>query len=364
MKNTLPVGRTFRLANGAPLTDLRLNGQGFAALSSNGEINASSQKDLLQQIGNLMTAMASGQIVEQSAAGSFMSLSNAEKRDILAGAQNDPELWRSLGANIAEEVREQASRQGFMSSLVMINELRQGETQRVPMPKHDVQSVVVTAPSQMGFQMIRDRYFTPPEFELKANVRISKLDLGQATHDLLDHAYSEALEAMMTGKDRIWKAAADRTIGIANNVTLISGRLTPATIGALRTKVTDWNLPATKVVMANSFWEDIISEPSWATALTPVSQYELLLTGKVGTLFGMELMTDGFRPENQRVLDRGDLYVVSDRENHGAMGVRGGIESLPTDGSNTGDTSRGWLLSEILSFILANPRSVAAAKRV
>lgn len=365
MKNLPKQGVTFRLANGGDLADLVLPGQGMRALSSStGEINASGFKDLLQQQQALMTALASGQIVAvNEGQKTFASMSNAEKRDILQAAHADSQLWESLGATISEDVREQQTRQGFMSSLVMINELRQGEAPRVPMPRHDVQAVIATSPTQMGYQLIKDRYFFPQEFELKANVRVSELDLGQATHDLLDHAYGQALEAMVTGRDRIWKRAADMTVGVANNITLISGRLTPAVIGALRTQVTDWNLPATKALIANNFWEDIIAEPQWADALTPVAQYELVMTGKVGTLYGLELMTDGYRPENQRVLDRGDIYVVSDRENHGVLNVRGGITSRPTSGENVGETTKGWLLNEIMSFVLANPRSVAKAKR-
>lgn len=366
MKTTSPKGSSFRLASGAPLTDLRFKGQGFAALSSNGEVNATSNKDLLVQIGNMMQAIASGEIVQHTDHGAehFMSLSAADKRDLLMAANQDAAKWAALGANIAEDVREQASRQGFLRNLVVVNELRQGEVQRVPMPRHQAQAIIATSPSGLSYQLMRDRFYIPPEFELKTNVRVSKLDLGQATHDLLDHAYNDALEGMMTAADRVWKRAADATVGKANNLTLISGRLTPAIIGALRTKISEWNLPVHKAVISSSFWEDIIAEPTWADALTPVSQYELLLTGKVGTVFGLELMTDGFRPENQVVLGRGEIYVVSDAENHGTMGSRGGIESIPTDGANQGETTKGWLLSEIMSLVLPNARSVAKARRI
>ena len=366
MKTNAQKGTSFRLSSGAPLTDLRFKGQGMQALSSNGEVNASSNRDLLVQIGNMMQSIASGQVVEQVNHGAdhFMSLSSTDKRDLLMTANQDPAKWQALGANIAEDVREQAMRQGFIRNLAVVNELRQGEVQRVPMPRHQTRAIIATSPSGMSYQLMRDRYYTPPEFELKTNVRVSKLDLGQATHDLLDHAYNDALEGMMAAADRVWKRAADATVGRANNLTLISGRLTPAIIGALRTKVSEWNLPVRKAVISASFWEDIIAEPTWADALTPVSQYELLLTGKVGTVFGLELMTDGFRPENQVVLGRNELYVVSEPEYHATMGSRGGIESIPTDGANQGETTKGWLLSEIMSFIMPNARSIAKAQRI
>lgn len=360
------MGNSFRLATGAPVQDLRFKGQASNAIGRNGEVNASSQSDLLAQIGQLMQSVSSGVVVKDHSQGdgSFMSLSNDAKTDILNNAINDSEKWAVLGANIAEDVQEQASRQGFIRNLAVVNNLRQGEIQRVPMPRHQTVAAVATSPSGLSYQLMRDRYYTPPEFELKANVRVNKLDMGQATHDLLDHAYNDALEAMMTAADRIWKSAADSTVGKANNLSLITGRLTPSIVARLRTEVTNWSLPARKAIISNNLWEDVISEPSWADALTPVAQYELLMTGRVGTMYGMEIFTDGFRPANQIVLGKNELYVVSDPEFHATMGSRGGIESTPTDGANQGETTKGWLLSEIMSFILPNPRSVAKAQRI
>lgn len=358
------MSKTYRLKNGAPVTDLRFKSQSSNAIGRNGELTASSNKDLLGQIAKLMQSCSSGEIVPDHGKDSFMSLSASEKTEILNDAIGNGERWAALGANIAEDVQEQSSRLGFIRNLSVVNDLRQGEVQRVPMPRHQTVATIATSPSGLSYQLMRDRYFTPPEFELKANIRVSKLDMGQATHDLLDHAYNDALESMMTAADRIWKAAADATVGKANPINLLTGRLTPATIARMRTQVTTWNLPCRRAIISNNLWEDIMSEPSWQGSLTPVSQYELLMTGKVATVFGLEIMTDGFRPSNQVVLKDSEVYVLSEPEYHATMGSRGGIESTPTDGANQGETTKGWLLSEIMSFILPNPRSVSKLERI
>lgn len=363
MKTQLPSQR-FNLKGGAPLIDLKLPGQGMQALSSNGELNASDVKDLLAQTGKLMQALASGQIQQAAPEGNFMSLSTSEKRDILVSASSDADLWAALGANISQDVREQASRQGFIRNLAVINNLKQGEAQRIPYPRHMSKAIIATGPTSVAYQLIRDRYFTPPEFELKTSVRVSKLDLGQATHDLLDHAYNDAVEGMITAADRVWKRAADKTVGLSNTLTAFAGALTPAVLSRAATKIRDWNLPVSRAVIANSFWEDIQSESAWATTLTPVAQYELLLTGKVGTIFGLDIWTDGFRPDNQRVLNRGEAYIVADSEYHGILGSRGGIESTPTDGANQGETTKGWLLSEVMSFYIPNEKSVVKLQKL
>jgi hypothetical protein len=361
--SNLVKGKTFSLRNGAPVTDLKFKGSNMTALSSNGEVNANDNRDLMHKIGQLLQSVSSGEIVQQNV-GAFASLSNSDKVNLIAVANSDKDKWAALGASIAQEVREQQTRQGFLRSMTVVENMKQGEVMRVPMPKHGGRAIVATGPTALQYQLINDRYFTPSPFELKASVRVSKLEMVQATHDLLDHAYNEAVEGMVTAGDRIWKSAADRTVGKSNNLVGFSGALTPAVISRAASRIREWNLPVSRAVIAASFWEDIQSESSWATALTPVSQYELLLTGKIATIFGLDLMTDGFRPENQRVLTRNDAYIVADSEYHATMGSFGGIESTPTDGSNNGETTKGWLLSEVMSFVIPNTRSVIKLQRI
>jgi hypothetical protein len=98
--------------------------------------------------------------------------------------------------------------------------------------------------------------------------------------------------------------------------------------------------------------------------LDPVTKYDLVMHGYLGTLVGLQLLTDAFRQPTQKVLSRGEIYVVGSPENHGAYTDRGGVRSTPTSGADQGNTSKGWLLSEMFSFILANPRSVAKGRRV
>ena len=229
--------------------------------------------------------------------------------------------------------------------------------------RHEVQAVVSTSPTQMGYQLIRDSQFTPAEYEVKSAVRVSQLELDQSSGDLLRDIRDQAMEAVMVAEDRIWKRAVDATVGRVNDISYISGELTPKMLASLSEQVSGWNLPATKAIISNDFWKDIIGNSEFSAFLDPVSKYDLVMNGKIGTLIGMELMTDGFRPENQRVLDKGEIYVVSDPEHHAAFSTRG-IRSTPTDGANQGETNKGWLISQSISFLVGNVRSVAKGKRI
>lgn len=279
-------------------------------------------------------------------------------------ADTTGQLWSALGASLAQSISDQADREGFVRKLMVGNTLKQGEVQRVPMPAHDTMAVVATSSSNTGYQTIRQRVFTPDEFEIQANVRVENLDIQQVNGDLLDHAYNDGLQAIMVAEDRLWKKAADQTVGIVNNLELIAGELTTKNLGRLRQAIAAWGLPTTHILLSNDYWADVIGSNDFATFFDPITKYDLVLNGQIGTLVGMEIITDAFRQPNQKVLAPGEIYVVSDPINHGAYSTRGGIQSTPTSGADAGNSTRGWFMVEPFSLVLANVRSVVKGKRV
>jgi hypothetical protein len=364
------AGAKLTLKNGDPIEELRFGkGRELALSSSTGEFNASDRKDLLKSISSLMQAVQSEQVVpahKAMASSEERRQVKEERRELLAAAYNDTtgNLWSALGASLAEQIHEQAAREGFMRRVMMGNTLKQGEVARIPMPAHDTIAVVATSSSSVGYQVIRNKMFQPAEFEILANIRVEALDIEQVSSDILDDAYNQGLEALMVAEDRLWKKAADEASGIVNPLEYIAGPLTPQILGQLRQSVTDWNLPVTTAIISNDFWSDIVGSNDFATFLDPVTKYDLATNGVQGSLVGMQLITDGFRQPNLKVLGRGELYVVSAPENHGTFTDRGGVRSVPVDGSSMGNTSKGFLLSEFISLTLANAKSLSRAKRI
>lgn len=361
-------GARMVLSNGAPIEDLRLGkGRELALSSSTGEINASSVQDAARIIGDMMQAVASGQVIpEHMAPGMQATASADERRELVAEAMSDisGNKWAALGASLAQRIEEQTAREGFVRKLAVGNTLRQGEIQRVPMPAHDTLAVVATSQANVAYQTIRQRVFHPEEFEIVANVRVENLDIQQVNGDLLDHAYNDGLNAIMVGEDKLWKKAADATVGQINPLELIAGELTPKHLGRLRQQVARWNLPATTVLLSNDYWADVIGSNDFATFFDPITKYDLVLNGQIGTLVGMNIITDAFRQPNQKVMEPGEIYVVADAINHAAYSTRGGIQSTPTSGADHGNSTRGWFMAEPWSFVLANVRSVAKGKRI
>lgn len=364
------AGAQLVLKNGDPISELKFGRSNQRALSSNGEFNASDKADLVKAITSLMTSVSSGDVVPEyksavASSGEYAQMIQ-ERREVLAAAYADStgEKWAALGASIALQLQEQRNREGFLRRIAVGQTLKQGEIPRIAMPSWDAVAIVATSSSNVGYQIVRSKVFTPGEFEILANLRVENLDIEQVSGDLLDEAYNQGLDAIMVGEDRLWKKAADLSVGVVNPLNYISGTLTTQMLATIRQSVTDWNLPATNAIISNDFWSDVIGSNDFATFLDPVSKYDLVLNGYLGTLVGMNLVTDAFRQPNQKVLGRGEIYVIASPENHAAYTDRGGVRSTPTSGADQGNTTKGWLISELLSFILANPRSVAKGKRV
>jgi hypothetical protein len=359
------------LRNGDPLENLRLGKSTMPALStSTGEFNAGSKKELVQILGQLMEAVSSGQVTtpERSALSSSEEYSRiqAEKAELVALALADEsgDSWRSLGATIATQIQEQRNRAGFLRRVSVGSNLKTGDIARITVPMWPVGAVVTTSLSDIQYQIVRNKVYYPSEYEITSNIRVERMEIETISGEILDDAYNQGLDAMMVKEDRIWKTSADLTVGLQNPLQYISGELTPKMLATIQQGVTDWHLPATTAIIANDFWKDIIGNADFTSFLDPVTKYDLALNGYLGTLIGMTLITDAYRQQNQKVLNRGEIYVIASPENHAAYTDRGGLTSTPTSGADQGNTSRGWLLSEIFSFTLANARSVSKGQRV
>lgn len=366
MKRTNAMkGARMVLANGDPITELRFSkGSSRVMDSRTGEFNANSRRDLVENITRLMESISSGEAVEENAVQFDSRELEQHRREVVASAMNNPEEWAALGSNLAVRIEEEVMRQGFLRKVSKENVLRQGEQPRVVMPIHSTHAVVATSNTSVGHQRIRQKVFYPSEFEIVGNVRVENLDIDQVNGDLLDHAYNDGLQAFMVKEDRMWKKAADMSVGKINDLEYISGELTTKNLGNLRHAVAKWNLPVSYAIIDSSYWSDIIGSNDFATMLDPITKYDLALNGQVGTLVGMQLLTDGFRQPNQRVLEAGEIYIVADQEYHATHSTRGGIRSTPTSGANQGENTRGWFFTSPFSFALTNYRSVAKGQRI
>ena len=343
------------------ITDMRLKGRSEQVVGSNGELNASSKRDLLQTVAAL---------IEEAKVAGLQTEAQAQEQEIRTAYQSlvtasfqDKTAHMELGELMASDMYITGNREGFARRFLAKQELTQGNLPRVKMRMKNVTAVVASSPTQVQTQITSDNLIMPAEFDLIARPFVTKREIDQSASDVLDEKYVEATEALMVAEDRIWKSMADKTVGLDNPLTTIIGSLSPQALMSVRNYVTGFNIPVRYLLIANDLWGDIAADASWNGVVDQVSKYEILLTGQLGTVYGMSIISDAFRHPQHRVLNKGEFYCIGDAINHGVMTDRGGVESTPTDATTERVPGRGWVLIETLSMVIANSRSVAKGIR-
>lgn len=346
-------------------TEMRLPGRDERMVGAGGELNASSKQDLMRTVASLME-QARYQDIHTEAEQARRKEEAKLKGDLLFAAFSDPKgvAHRELGNVMANDLYIAANRDGFARRFLANQALAQGQLPRVKMRSKGVTAVVATSPSRVETQITNDAVFLPPEFDIVARPFVPKREIDQSMSDVVDEKFVEGTEALMVAEDRIFRALADKTVGLDNPLTNIVGSFTPQALNIVRSHVTAFNIPARYLLIASDLWVDITSDPQWTSnALDPVSQHEVLLTGQIGTLYGMAIISDAFRHPQHKVLDRGEFYVIGDAINLGIMTDRNGIDSEPTTQSNEHVAGRGWIMTESLSMTIANSRAIAKGIR-
>lgn len=350
-------------AHAVVATDYKLPGSNERLVGNNGEINASSRKDALQQSMRLMQASASGQVITEGEAQRREETAKVN-RQLMEAAFADPKAHRVLGERLADNIYMTANRKGYARRFLNRVELKQGEIPRFPVRQKNVQAMLVTGPTKVESQIATDRWLTPPELQIVSRVFVPQNEINQSNTDVLEEKYVEGLEGIMVTEDRLWLNAARETIGVDNNLSVISGTLSPLALMNVRQGVAQFGLKPMYCLMASDLFVDIVGDASFIQAIEPVARHELVMTGELAILYGMTLISEAYRHPEHKTLDQGEFVVVSDPAFHGAYSDRGGVDSQPIDGTTEKIMGRGWLLSESMSQAIANTRSVSFGRRV
>ena len=329
------------------------------AVGLNGEVNASSKADVIRNAHALMQASANNEVSTEE-----KMIRSSTNKELVTAAFRDGEAHRVLGERMADEIYMTANRKGFARRFLNRMELKQGDIPRFPVRKKNVTAFLTTGPSKVETEVVTDKWLLPAEVEIRARPFVPQVEINQSPSDVLEEKYVEALEAVMVGEDRYWYNLSKMTIGVDNNFSLISGTLNPLSLMSVRQQVAQWGMKAAYCLMASDLFIDIVGDATFIQAIEPVARHELVMTGQMGVLYGMTLISEAYRHPEHKVLSVGEFAVVSDPLTHGAYSDRGGVDSVPIDGVTEKIAGRGWLLSESVAFAVANSRSIAWARRV
>jgi hypothetical protein len=345
-------------------TDFRLDGRQERFVGASGEINAGSQKELLRNIGQALQVMAGGQQIVTEASVRDASIRARQNRELVEAAFQDNDRYLELGQVLAEQLYVSANKQGFARQFMRRQELSQGQIPSARMEMKNVVAITASSPTRVETQPVRDNWFYPPEFYISTRAFIEQRDIDRSNTDILEQKYLESMEGIMVAEDKVWLNLANQSVGISNVATSIAGTLTPLALARVRSNVTRWRIPAASMLMASDLWADIVGNQEFAVTIDPVTKHELFLEGELGTILGMKIYTDAYRHQTHHVLNAGEFWIIGEATQHGQYTDRGGVNSEPISGAQEKVPGRGWWMTESMSFVLANSRSVAKAVRV
>jgi hypothetical protein len=344
-------------------------GAGERLYGANGQINASSDKELIEKIGLLLEGAqgrertGSDRLFERGPTDEYSRFAQL-RTDAIRQAQADPDGrgFRILGEVLGDEVYETLGRQGFARQCLMVREFEEDETNRVKIRKKDVSALVSTTAINAPQQMMRQFYVYPGEYYIKGYVSVEEKELAQAGSEMLDDKFQDLLEQIMVQEDKIVKNRWDDQVGILNPG-LTFNTFTPLLFSQGAISIDSYGLPCTRAVMAWDMWNDIRAEPEFESYFDPVHKHALILEGKIGSIMNVQLITDGFRYDTLRVLNDGEIYFLGPKVAVGVIGQRTSLQTRPTDRYNMGQAARGYFAFQIQSTVTF-PRAVTRGRRI
>src|ERR1700741_932865 len=281
------------------------------------ELNAGNTQDALQMMASLLDRMSKGEIISTTdeIAHQEMQVSAQDRREMLAAAyhDNDDSAWTEIGATIAAKLYEVSDREGFMRNLLTRGEVGQGQRPRFEVRIKNSRAVKAVGPVQHAITIVRDKYIETDEFQIRATPYVSTNDLNQGQGDLPDNSYLDSLEQIFRVEDQTFYSLLTNaaSVAAANSTIYMSGAFSNLYLGDLVGALTQWNVTASTLLFASDIMMDILTQGAFPdNFFDPVSKLEIIQTGRLGSLFGLQLVTDGYRHPQLRVLGKGDIFAL------------------------------------------------------
>jgi len=335
-------------------------------VAGGGDFNAGNKREVMQAISTLHRLFSTGE-VEATYGESSKDLAEVraahQQRLVEAWSDRTGQSWQALGEVLGDEIWQTLGREGFARKTLLLKPLGKGETGRLRVRKKDVVAFFVTANPNVVASQVRQFYVYPPEFYLLGNILIEDKEIEQASGDLLDDKFQDGLEQILVREDNIWLTLARNAAPTSNDLFFFN-TFTPTVFSEMRTQVARWGIPVTTSIIAFDLWNDIIADTEFSSWFDPVSKHEIVLEGSLGSLLGVQLITDAFRHETLKVLDAGEVFFLGAPQTLGGITQRKELVTQSIDKYNQGKPERGWFMEQIEGMAVVNDRALTRGQRI
>lgn len=345
-------------------SEIRTGKRGERLVGRNGELNANSKAELIQRQVQLAELANQTHIVtEAKASAAEREMARQDRREAVLAMMHDDTRHVEIGSDMGDELYIAQQREGFMRNILQRQDVVDGQIPRAVLRARNTLVSYATGPTQTDTQIVRDNWFYPVEFYLTARPYVEQKEITQNSSDVLEDKYMEAMQAFLVAEDRLFKQMCLATVGQSNERTVQVGLMNPVGLSNFRNKIQRWGLTPATWLIANDLFTDLAGDAGFQALYEPMAQHEIILTGQLGTILGMNIKSDQYRHPEHRVLDKGEQFVFGTPDTLGTYTDRGGIEVLPIDASNTGIPGRGWHMTAQQSQTIVNSRAVACGIR-
>jgi hypothetical protein len=332
----------------------------MSLFNSQGEINASSERDALSQIVKYASILERNQSSNTGLAGQ-PSFSDEQKDELIRRALMTQEGKIALGQAMANPIRRNLDYQGVGRRVLVVDPLPQGA---LPVYDRDIDvaAVIVSSNGSAPESRVFGDRVTVPEFEIVSNPTVRIAEVKRRRFNVIDRAQQKARQEIQAQEDANIFAAVDFAATVENTAQDIADAgLLKRDLSEIKVQVDRWDLVTSKFLMNIVEFNDILNWGSGGgqTAgsggeVDMVTQREILQTGLFAHLWGADLIVS-------KVVPTGTVYGCADPEFVGVMPIRQDIEVLPADEPK--QLKLGWVVNEIVGIGIVNSRGVAVGRK-
>jgi hypothetical protein len=330
--------------------------------NNQGEINATSKGEVLNQIKHLLDGMADGTYdVERTASYAGEGVDGYETDAILREAFSDPssEGFRQVGQGLLNPIKEVIDYEGLARKVFAPRTVKAGEVVRYDKDVY-IRGWVIAEDGQTPQSVVEGRYIYPPEFEVTAYPSIEIKDKYRAQYDILARTQDRARMSIEYQEDlaliNLLQAGANQT-----NTTTFFATLNLAALEAIRYQIERHRLICDKYIIHRQEVSDLVNTVS--AQVDPVTQRELIMAGYIGTILNAMIITTA-GTQTFEILQPGEVVAVTAPEYLGGMPIRVELFSEPVNEFMEGRPRQGWFWYELIAQVLVNPAGVAIGSRL
>ena len=332
--------------------------------NAKGEMNASSRKDAIEKLASLLDEVKDGGISMQTTAddGEQQRMSELVQAAMEDRMQTPNGPFCVLGETLSDVLYETTGRLGWGRKIYAKQDVEKGKEGRFRIRQKNVVSHIITKDEYVPRCVVNQPYLYPPVITLAANLTISDNEEAMAPLEFMDEKFQDGLEAILVREDNYIRTLLLAASSVENSVYSFVA-LTPAIWSNMQLQIVRHGLDVPNAIIANDLWTDIRTSTDFLAVFEPVKQLQLIEEGYIGSLYGTNIITDGYIYPTMKVLNPGEMYFVANPVATGGICDYQALQSEPISLHQIGVSARGWWMHQTSGYINSNARAVCRGYR-